>query len=101
GCAVDPGLSGLQGLETINLVAPGQVRTPRLNQFDLSLKRTFKFRERYVLEPTVQVFNLTNTNAAVVQSVALGTTVAPYLPSSACAASSVGSAPNCGLGGSV
>jgi hypothetical protein len=91
----------LQGVETINLVSPGQVRTPRLNQLDLSLKRTFRFGERYVLEPTVQVFNLFNTNAAVTQSVALGTSVAPYLAPSACAASTVASAPNCGLGGSV
>ncbi len=108
GCPIDPGFNALQGSETINLVAPGQVRTPRLNQLDLSMKRTFKFREKYVLEPTVQVFNLLNTNAAVVQSTSLTASysatspgVAPFLTASACASSTVGSFANCGLGGSV
>jgi hypothetical protein len=108
GCPIDPGFNALQGSETINLVAPGQVRTPRLNQLDLSLKRTFKFRERYVLEPTVQVFNLMNTNAAVVQSTSLSASysatspgVAPFLTHSQCGSSTVGSFANCGLGGAV
>jgi len=108
GCPIDPGFNALQGSETLNLVAPGQVRTPRLNQLDLSFKRTFKFREKYVLEPTVQVFNLMNTNAAVTQATALSASysatspgVAPFLPSSACRSSSVGNFANCGLGGSV
>ena len=101
GALVDPGMSASQVSETINLVAPGQVRTPRLTQFDVSIKKTFKFRERYVLEPEAQIFNMLNSNAAVTQAVALGATVAPYLTPSACASSSVGSAPNCGLGGGV
>jgi hypothetical protein len=84
------------------------VRTPRLNQLDLSLKRTFKFRERFVLEPEFQVFNLLNTNAAVVQSTALSASyaatspgVAPFLTHSQCSSSTVGSFANCGLGGAV
>jgi hypothetical protein len=108
GCPIDPGFNPLQGSETINLVAPGQVRTPRLNQLDISFKRTFRFREKYVLEPTVQWFNLLNTNAAVAQSTALAASysatsagVAPFLSSSACSGSTVGSFANCGLGGAV
>jgi len=108
GCPIDPGFNALQGAETINLVSPGQVRTARLNQLDLSLKRTFKFREKYVLEPTIQVFNILNTNAAVIQASAITASysatspgVAPFLPASACAASPVGSFANCGLGGAA
>ena len=87
-----------QASETVNLVAPGQVLTPRLNQLDLGLKKTFKFRERYVVEPEVQVFNLMNSNAAVIEAVALGGDTSPYLPKSACTSSSPA---NCGLGGTV
>jgi hypothetical protein len=96
GALVDPGL--LQGAEVINLVAPGQVLTPRLNQFDVSFKRTFKFKEKYVLEPTVQIFNLFNSNAATTESTALGGDTSPFLPKSACTSSSPA---NCGLGGVV
>ncbi|HEV3330937.1 MAG TPA: carboxypeptidase regulatory-like domain-containing protein [Bryobacteraceae bacterium] len=87
-----------QALETINLVAPGQVLTPRLNQLDLSLKKRFTLRERFVLEPQVQAFNILNSNAAVTESVTLGANAAPFLSKSACANSA---AANCGLGGTV
>jgi hypothetical protein len=108
GCPIDPGFSALQGSETINLVSPGAVRTPRLNQLDLSMKRTFRFRERFVIEPTVQVFNLLNTNAAVVQSTSVSASysatspgVAPFLTAKQCSSSTVGSFANCGLGGAA
>ena len=101
GCIVNSGL--VQGAETVNLVSPGQVRTPRLNQFDLSLRRTFKFKEKYTLEPEIQAFNILNTNAAVAQSVALGSNTAPFLDSSRCssAPAAAKNAANCGLGGTV
>jgi hypothetical protein len=109
GCPIDPGFNSLQGAETINLVSPGAVRTARLNQLDLSLKRTFRFREKYVVEPTIQVFNLLNTNAAVLQSTSVSASysattagVAPFLTPQQCAASSaMSSFANCGLGGAV
>jgi hypothetical protein len=108
GCPIDPGFNALEGSETINLVAPGAVRTPRLNQLDLSMKRTFKFHEKYVLEPTVQVFNLLNTNAAVLQSTSVPASysaaspgVAPFLTHSQCGSSTVGGFANCGLGGAI
>ena len=87
-----------QSSDTIPLVAPGQVLAPRLNQLDLSMKKTFKFRDKYVLEPEAQVFNVMNTNAAVVEATALGADTSPYLPKSACGS---GTAANCGLGGTV
>jgi len=84
--------------ETINLVAPGQVLAPRLNQLDFSLKKQFKIKEKLTIEPTVQVFNILNSNAAVLESGALGSDTSPYLPKSACTSSSPAS---CGLGGVV
>jgi hypothetical protein len=87
-----------QASETINLAAPGQVLTPRLNQLDIGMKKTFTLRERYVFEPEVQFFNILNSNAAVTESTSLGANAAPLLPKSACSGSS---AANCGLGGAV
>jgi len=87
-----------QGPETINLVGPGQVRTPRLNQLDLGLKKTFTLKERFVFEPEAQVFNILNSNAAVTESTALGGDAAPLLPKSACGSSAQA---NCGIGGTV
>jgi hypothetical protein len=87
-----------QTSDTIQLVPPGSVLTPRLNQLDVSIKKTFRFREKYVLEPTMQVFNILNNNAAVNESVSLTGDAAPLLPKSACGS---GSPANCGLGGTV
>jgi hypothetical protein len=87
-----------QGPDTINLVAPGQVLTPRLNQLDLGIKKTITIKERFVFEPEAQVFNILNSNAAVTESTALTGDAAPLLPKSACG--SVGQA-NCGIGGTI
>ena len=95
---VPQGITLNQGAETINLVAPGRVLTPRLNQFDIGFKKTFTIRDRFVLEPEAQIFNLLNSNAAVTESVALGGNAAPLLPKSACTSSSPA---NCGVGGTV
>jgi hypothetical protein len=98
GALVDPGLSASQGSETIQLVAPGKVLTPRLNQLDIGFKKTFTIHDRFVLEPEVQIFNILNSNAAVSESVSLGADASPFLPKSACTSSSPA---NCGLGGTV
>jgi hypothetical protein len=98
GALVDPGLSPSQGSETIQLAAPGQVLTPRLNQLDIGFKKTFTIHEKFVLEPEVQIFNILNSNAAVSESVSLGGDASPFLPKSACTSSSPA---NCGLGGTV
>jgi hypothetical protein len=93
---VDPTMT--QASETLQLVAPGQVLTPRLTQLDIGVKRVFRFRDKYVLEPEAQIFNLLNSNAAVTQSTAVSTTVAPFLPASSCSGSTL---KNCGVGGPV
>ncbi|HLK51083.1 MAG TPA: carboxypeptidase regulatory-like domain-containing protein [Bryobacteraceae bacterium] len=87
-----------QGPETINLVAPGQVLTPRLNQLDVGIRKTFRFKERLSVEPEVQAFNILNSNAAVIESTALTGNAAPLLPKSACTGAA---GPACGLGGPV
>jgi hypothetical protein len=87
-----------QASDSIQLAPPGSVVTPRLNQLDVSFKKSFRFRDKYVLEPEVQIFNILNNNAAVSESQALTGDAAPLLPKSAFG----GSAPaNCGLGGTV
>jgi hypothetical protein len=91
-----------QGPETINLVAPGQVLSPRLNQLDIGIKKRFTFKERLTIEPEVQAFNVLNNNAAVNEATSLGGIgggdATLYLPKSACT-SALG--PKCGLGGPV
>jgi hypothetical protein len=87
-----------QGPETINLVAPGQVLSPRLNQLDLGLKKTITVKEKFVFEPEAQVFNLLNSEAAAAESTALTGDAAPLLPKSACSNLSVA---NCGIGGTI
>ncbi|HLG95843.1 MAG TPA: carboxypeptidase regulatory-like domain-containing protein [Bryobacteraceae bacterium] len=84
--------------ETLQLVAPGTVRTDRLNQLDVSFKRTFRFRDKWVLEPEAQIFNILNSNAAVTQATSVSGSVAPFLTGSQCQGSSL---KNCGVGGAV
>ena len=40
---------------------------------DIGIKRVFKFRERYKLEPEVQFFNLMNSNAVISQGTLIPT----------------------------
>ena len=108
GCPIDPGYNSLMGTQSINLIAPGQYRSPRLNQLDISIKRTFRIKERWVLEPKFQLFNLLNSNAAISQTVALPNSysatsagVAPFLTPQQCGSSTVGSNAQCGLGGNI
>jgi len=79
GGLVDPGLK--QGTEVIPLVAPGARLTPRLNQFDVGLRKVFHIREKVSLSGEGQIFNITNSNTVLVESETLGTKVAPYLSS--------------------
>ena len=70
GQRVDPGMGSAFGQSSIliNLVPPGKVLTPRLNQVDFGIRRVFRFRDKYRLEPEVQFFNLFNSNAVITQS---------------------------------
>ena len=108
GCPIDPGFNSLQGSESVQLVAPGAVRTPRLSQWDISIKRTFRIHEKYTLEPEFQMFNLLNSNAVVAQSTAVSASaapgtpgVAPFLTPQQCGGSTVASFASCGLGGGI
>jgi len=95
---VPPGKNFGEGPESINLVAPGQVLSPRLNQLDIGIKKRFTFKERLTIEPEVQAFNVLNNNAAVNEATSLAGDAAPYLPKSACTSAA---GPTCGLGGTV
>jgi hypothetical protein len=106
GCPIDPGFNALEGAQTINLIAPGKVRSPRLNQLDISIHRTFRIKERLTLQPKFQLFNLLNSNAAISQATAIpasttGTGTAPFLTPQQCGGSPVGSIAQCGLGGNI
>jgi carboxypeptidase family protein len=106
GCPIDPGFNSLEGTQTINLIPPGAYRTPRVNQLDISIQRTFKIKERWTLQPKFQLFNLLNSNAAESQTTAVPTTTtstgtAPFLTPQQCVGSSVASIPQCGLGGNI
>src|SRR5208283_921201 len=84
GCPIDPNYNSLQGTQTINLIQPGAYRTPRVNQWDISVTRPFRIKERLTLSPTFQLFNLLNSNAAESQTTALpvsttSTGTAPFL----------------------
>jgi len=105
-CPIDPGYNTLQGSTTVQLVPPGAYRSPRVNQLDISFKRTFRIRERWILEPTIQWFNLLNSNAAISQTTSIpvtttGTGTAPFLTPAQCVGSTVASIPQCGLGGNI
>ena len=77
GGKVDPGL--LQGSETIPLVAPGSLLTPRYNQVDIDIRKKFTFREKYTLMGELQVFNLINTSTVLTESYDLGSPITPFL----------------------
>ena len=106
GCPIDPGFNALEGAQTINLIAPGQYRSPRVNQLDISIQRTFRIKERLTLQPKFQLFNLLNSNAAISQTTAIpasttGTGTAPFLTPQQCSGSPVASIAQCGLGGNI
>ena len=80
GAKVDPGLN--QGSETIQLVAPGSLLSPRYNQVDVGIRKKFVFRDKYSLMGQMQVFNLINTSTVLNESYALGSSITPFLPTS-------------------
>lgn len=48
---------------TIDLAARGTDTLPDTNLLDISIRRTFKFAERYKLDPHLDIFNIINSNA--------------------------------------
>lgn len=59
--------------ETIPLVAPGSRFLDRLQQLDLGVRRVFHIRERMVVSPQLDVFNVTNSHSVLTETQALGT----------------------------
>jgi hypothetical protein len=58
-----------QGSETVILAPAGQSRLPSVNLLDLRISRPTKFGDsRFVIEPMVDLFNVTNSNVVVAES---------------------------------
>jgi hypothetical protein len=72
--------------ETVALLPAGQVRYPSVNLLDIRVARDFAFRDRYHLEPILDLFNVTNAQTIVSENTAFGSaylqpsnTVNPFL----------------------
>jgi hypothetical protein len=81
GCAADtPVVANLTAIgqtltnasERIALSAPGSRYADRLNQWDLGLKKTFRFKEKYRLQAQMDVFNVANSHTVLVETQNLG-----------------------------
>ncbi len=59
--------------EPIPLVAPGSRFQDRLVQLDLGLRRLFRIRERMTLSAQIDVFNVNNSHAVLIETQNLGT----------------------------
>ena len=57
---------------TVNLIAPGTKYGDRWNQLDLSLKRLFKPKGTWTVQPQVDVYNVLNANPVLTQNQAYG-----------------------------
>ena len=51
-----------QGSETVALQPAADVRLPSVNLLNLRVSRPFTFRDRWKVEPTIDLFNVTNGN---------------------------------------
>jgi hypothetical protein len=54
-----------QGSETIALLPAGQVRYPSVNLLNIRIAREFIIRDRFRIEPILDLFNLTNAQTVV------------------------------------
>jgi hypothetical protein len=75
-----------QGSETVALLPAGQVRYPSVNLLNLRIAREFVIRDRYRIEPILDLFNITNAQTVVSENSAFGSaylapsnTVNPFL----------------------
>ena len=75
GTTVFPGLTNPSLL--LPLVAPGSRYNDRLNQVDVGIKRTFKFRESMRLQLQLDVFNVNNAHTVLVETQNLGSRLSP------------------------
>lgn len=51
-----------QGSETVALAPAGDLRLPNVNLLNLRIGRPFLFRDRWKVEPDIDLFNVTNSN---------------------------------------
>ena len=61
-----------QHTETVALDPAGLLRLPSVNLLDLRIARTFTWKERYHLEPLIDLFNLTNSQTVVSEVTSYG-----------------------------
>jgi hypothetical protein len=54
-----------QGAETINLLPAGVLRLPDRDSLNLRFSRPFTIRERYRIEPIIDLFNITNSASII------------------------------------
>ena len=62
-----------QGTVTMRMGPFGQFQGPVVSVLNLKVAKQFHFKERFLLEPNFQIFNLMNSSAAVTTSYALST----------------------------
>jgi hypothetical protein len=70
---VNPALPAGTPAENLILSQPGSQFFDRLNQVDLGIKKSFKFREKYRIQLQADIFNVTNGSPVLGQTYALGT----------------------------
>ncbi len=63
GVAATLGRNLTAGSAIVDLIAPGTMYAPRLNETDMRLSKKFKIRERYSLRIDVDAYNLFNSSA--------------------------------------
>jgi len=75
-----------QTTETVALLPAGQVRYPSVNLLNIRIAREFLIRDRFRIEPIVDLFNVTNAQTVVSENFAFGSaylapsnTVNPFL----------------------
>jgi hypothetical protein len=75
-----------QTTETVALAPAGMIRLPGVNLLDLRIARTFTWKERYHLEPMLDLFNITNSQTVVSEVTTYGSnylrpsgTINPFL----------------------
>jgi hypothetical protein len=61
-------LSGGAANATVNLIAPGEIHGDRLQQFDMSVAKIFRFGARNKITAKFDLFNVLNNNAVLTEN---------------------------------
>ena len=73
---IDPGLT--QVTQALILAQPGSERLPSLSLLDLRASRVFTFRERWKVEPLLDLYNVLNVNTPYTEVTAVGANLGHY-----------------------